>query len=309
MQPDDKLTKDTPIAPPDQFESPREESILTTNPLAGLEEDDQLFNEFEREHDLDLGRTHGGPGAPTVPAVVHGLESGSLVPRKILLAGVALTLWAGIYLGFYSGGFQGDVFNEEANYRPVAAVKVDPNSPEAMIALGQKLYTVNCVQCHQSSGLGQPGQFPPLAGSEWVVGNAPKRLTQILLHGIQGSIHVKGGAYNNAMPPWNMLKDRQIAAILTYVRQAWGNAAGPISEADMAAARKETASRTAPWTEAELLQIPEGPLSGEAAPPVPATGQPPAANANNPPTAAPGNLHVPAPPMGQGPVPVPSPKP
>ena len=84
---------------------------------------------------------------------------------------------------------------------------------------GHGVFIANCAQCHQASGLGQAGQFPPLVASEWVVGDAPKRLPNILLHGIQGTIHVKGEVYNNQMPAWaGVLSDKQISDVLTYMR-------------------------------------------------------------------------------------------
>ena len=178
-----------------------------------------------------------------------------------------------------------------------------------MAAAGQKVFTVNCVQCHQSSGLGQAGQFPPLVGSEWVVGDAPKRLQQILLHGIQGPIQVKGENYNNAMPAWNAsLTDKQIAQVLTYVRtKLGGNSAQAITEEQMKAARQETADRTDPWSEAELKAIPAGPIDG-AGSAAPAAAQPPASN--NPATNDAGANKPPAALLGQGPAtPPPSPAP
>ena len=164
-------------------------------------------------------------------------------------------------MGAYNGGLQGDVFSEEANYKPVQnGPPEDPNSQGAMIKAGQKIFTVNCAQCHQSTGLGVAGQFPPLVGSEWVLGDAPKRLQQILLHGIQGTIHVKGNTYNNAMPAWNAtLSDKQIAQVLTYVRgELGGNNAPMITAVQMDGARKLTADRTDPWSEVELKAIPAG---------------------------------------------------
>ena len=164
-------------------------------------------------------------------------------------------------MGAYNGGLQGDVYSEEANYKPVqSGPPEDPNSQGAMIKAGQKIFTVNCAQCHQSTGLGVAGQFPPLVGSEWVLGDAPKRLQQILLHGIQGKISVKGNEYNNAMPAWNVtLNDKQIAQVLTYVRGSLGgNGAPMISEKQMDEARVLTKDRTDPWSEAELKSHPGG---------------------------------------------------
>ena len=280
MKPDDKLTNDSPIAPPDHLESPREQPIRHIDPHATLEEDDDAFNEFQMpgEH-LDLL-------PPVAVNPVAGSEPFRPVPGWVIAGGALLLLWAGIYLGSYSGGFQGDVFTAEANYKPTGPVgPVDPIV--ASKGRGQKLFVANCAQCHQASGLGVAGQFPPLVASEWVIGDAPKRLPQILLHGIQGAIHVKGAVYNNAMPAWDsVLKDNQIADILTYVRgELGGNAAGPITTLEMDEARQETGGRTDPWSESELEKIPAGPIEG---------GEAPAAAATSAAGAAPSTLSNPA---------------
>lgn len=306
VTPDDGLHAHGPIAPPDAYESPREQSIIRTNPHRDLvrEEDDESFNEFNAPGEmLDLNRSHA-PGAP-------GSEGFRPVPWWAIGAAGLLLLWGGIYLGQYNGGWQGDVFNEEANYHPVSGPPEDPNSPEVMVRTGEKVFTANCVVCHQASGLGVAGQYPPLVGSEWVIGDAPKRLQQILLHGLQGTVHVKGGIYNNAMPAWNtVLTDKQIAQVLSYVRsKLGGNAAAPITEKQMDDARAQTKDRTDPWSEAELLAIPAGPIDGGAAAAdatskagatAPATGNPPNAASAAKPAAAP---------MGQGPAATPSPAP
>lgn len=108
-----------------------------------------------------------------------------------------------------------------------------------------------CAACHQPTGAGIPGAFPPLAGSE-VVQGAPERVIAIVLHGLQGPITVKGAAFNGVMAAWSQLSDAQIAAIITYERSSWGNTAPAVSADLVAAVRKATASRTSAWTMAEL---------------------------------------------------------
>ncbi len=314
--PTDNMTADGPIAPPDHLESPREESITASQPHASLEEDDDAFNEFSYPgEDLDLTRAHDAPNGTYSRTVAAGTsatayrETGTPVSWFSATAVVGLLLWGGLYLGTYSGGFEGNIFNETPNYKTTAEAPADPKDPKVMRVAGQKLFTVNCVQCHQASGLGQAGQFPPLVGSEWVVGDAPKRLTQILLHGIQGSIHVKGETYNNNMPAWNTLTDKQIASILTYIRSEWGNSAQPVAETDMDQARKETAARNDPWTEAELLKISQGPLTSQGGgntPPAPAQTAPGATTGGNPPQTGTGTTRPLAAPLGQGPGPSPA---
>jgi mono/diheme cytochrome c family protein len=118
-----------------------------------------------------------------------------------------------------------------------------------------------------------PGQFPPLVGSEWVVGGdwvADNHLVSILLHGMQGAVQVKGVTYNNAMPPWKQLKDDQIAAVLTYIRSEWGNAAAPISPEYVKSMRDKTTARTEPWSQKELKAMPAESAGTSAAPAAPA---------------------------------------
>ena len=120
---------------------------------------------------------------------------------------------------------------------------------------GKQVYSTTCAACHQVSGEGTAGVFPPLAGSEWVNGDDAK-VVRILLHGVTGPIEVAGETYNGMMPPWGgTLKDADIAAVLTYVRSAWGNKAAPVTAAKVASIRAATSSRTAPWTAAELAAV------------------------------------------------------
>ena len=114
-----------------------------------------------------------------------------------------------------------------------------------------------CFTCHQSNGLGLAGQFPPLVDSEWVLGDKPT-LIKIAMFGLMGPIKVKGVDYNLAMPPPGIppgsLTDQQIADVLTYIRNDWGNSASSISPAEVAAVRSSVKGR-APmqmWTAQEL---------------------------------------------------------
>ena len=120
-----------------------------------------------------------------------------------------------------------------------------------------------------------------MLGGDW---HGDNHLVKILLHGLQGPIQVKGDTYNGAMPPWKQLKDDQIAMILTYIRNEWGNSAPPITAEQVAKVREETADRTEPYTQAQLQAIPAVTFEavappapeGEAAP-APAEGETPPA--------------------------------
>lgn len=118
---------------------------------------------------------------------------------------------------------------------------------------GAQLYA-RCATCHQADGKGITGAFPPLAGSEWVIGK-PDAAIRILLHGLQGAITVKGAVYNNAMMAYGTgqaMTDAEVAAVLTYVRSNFGNKAAPVTAQQVATIRAATKSRNKPWTEAEL---------------------------------------------------------
>lgn len=109
-------------------------------------------------------------------------------------------------------------------------VEVHPLSLEERIVSGQKVFEINCQACHQADGMGVPGSLPPLAGSEWVNGPA-ERMAAIVLHGVEGVITVKGNKFDDVMPTFNeVLTYDEIADVMTYVRQAFGNKSSPVSK-------------------------------------------------------------------------------
>jgi mono/diheme cytochrome c family protein len=108
-----------------------------------------------------------------------------------------------------------------------------------------------CIACHQATGMGLPPVFPPLAGSEWVAKSTSIAIRNIL-HGMQGPITVKGVTYNSMMPPVAGVSDQEVADVLTYVRQSFGNQSNPVTADQVKAVRAANAARTAPWNTAEL---------------------------------------------------------
>lgn len=107
-----------------------------------------------------------------------------------------------------------------------------------MLSEGAQLYGRYCASCHQANGKGDGTRFPPLAGSDWVTGDK-KRLMQVVIHGLSGPITVNGVGYNEAMPSNAYLNDRQLASILSYIRQSWGNNAGFITTNEIPRNRKK----------------------------------------------------------------------
>lgn len=123
-------------------------------------------------------------------------------------------------------------------------------------ALGRQKYLSSCAGCHGSDGKGVPRMGPPLAGSEWVTENET-RLALILLHGMEGPLEIAGKVYDApeilpVMPSHSTMDDGNIAAILTYIRNEWGNQANPVSGRLVATTRHLNQGRVYPWTAAEL---------------------------------------------------------
>ncbi|HSI13340.1 MAG TPA: cytochrome c [Chthoniobacter sp.] len=196
--------------------------------------------------------------------------SAEVTPMPLWLTGVCgvAIAWAGIYFGLFMGGINGNVFNEYES-TPAALFPLPEKAggkgagaeaaEQSLAQQGKAVYSQVCVACHQAAGTGLPGQYPPLAGSDIVQGSE-KRVAAILLKGLQGPITVAGKPFTspNVMPAWEaQLSPKKIAAVLSFVRQEWGNKAAEISEAKIVAAKKEFAAQTASFTEATLHAIPE----------------------------------------------------
>lgn len=199
-----------------------------------------------------IGREHRDPVAEVTP-----------IPLWLTILSAATLCWAGAYLGVFHGGFSGNIYNEyqsspTALFPLPVSKDVKKGAEQGSLSLAQigKGVYAQCQPCHQASGLGVPGQFPPLVNAEYVKGGE-KRLISILLKGLQGPLTVLGKQYNNNMPAWEAaLTDKKIAAVASYIRSEWGNSAPEISEEKVASARKELADKKTPYSEAELLEIP-----------------------------------------------------
>ncbi len=124
----------------------------------------------------------------------------------------------------------------------------------------------HCSTCHLSHGKGNASVYPSLLNSPWVNGNK-ERLIKLALHGLHGKIRVNGKTYDPArgVPPMTafreLLNDEELAAVLTFVRNSWGNQAEPVDASSVARIRAETKGRFTVWTPAELTK--EHPLELE----------------------------------------------
>ena len=184
-------------------------------------------------------------------------EGFSLTPIFIVFLFCGFGFWAGLYLTQNSGNFAPSAFDLNA---PKASLAGGPVAFEPDAAKGEKLFLANCAACHQATGLGVPGAFPPLVKSVWVTGSED-RLVKAILAGLAGEIEVNGVKYNGNMPNIGAgLKDAQIAHIATYVRQAWGNVAEPVMDTKVTEVRKAIGNR-AQYSPADLLK--EHPLEAK----------------------------------------------
>jgi mono/diheme cytochrome c family protein len=144
--------------------------------------------------------------------------------------------------------------------------RVDTTSLREMVVLneegqkqfvsGRQLYLTTCANCHGTDGKGLSRFAPPLIGSEWVLGDE-KRLSLILLHGLEGPVEVNGKRYDvpeilPVMPSHSTMTDDGIAAVLTYIRNEWGNNGGTISRRTVGMTRVMSQGRVTPWTAEEL---------------------------------------------------------
>ncbi|WP_152560140.1 c-type cytochrome [Hymenobacter sp. IS2118] len=107
--------------------------------------------------------------------------------------------------------------------------------PAASLALGKTLYVQNCLSCHQADGGGVDRMNAPLTKTTWVLGDKTP-LVKVLLNGMQG-VEIDGERYANVMPAFDYLTDQQIADVLTYVRNSFGNKATAVKAAEVKAVR------------------------------------------------------------------------
>jgi len=121
-------------------------------------------------------------------------------------------------------------------------------------ANGEQIFAAHCAACHQATGQGIPGAFPPLAGSKWVAADDPNLPLAIVHDGLSGEIEVAGATYNGVMPPFKgTLSSEEIAAVLTYARHEWGNNANSI-DVSVVEKHNESFGNRGSWTVDELKQ-------------------------------------------------------
>ena len=174
-------------------------------------------------------------------------ESNRPLPWFLVMSLGAMAMWGAFYIVSTPSG-ENSAYGDQRTVADLRPAVVSTGASGAAPAVdGKQLYNAKCVACHQSTGMGVAGVFPPVAASEWVLGDE-KILTNILLHGVNGEMIVKGNKSNGAMPAWKSLSDDELAAVLTYIRSDWGNAAPPIKAETIKSQRELTKARTEPYS-------------------------------------------------------------
>ncbi len=187
--------------------------------------------------------------------------------REPKVGHIPTPLWAVTLLGLFAfvgisrlvdsgGAFDPNVYGSYQDFAKVEIAHPPANIPPELIK-GKQVFGKNCAACHQASGQGLAPLFPPLAGSDWVNADGHARIIRIVLNGLQGPIKVSGKDYNNNMVPWkDSLKDDEIANVLSYVRNTWGNKGSLVTPEEVKAIRAKEAGKSEQWTAADLLAIP-----------------------------------------------------
>ncbi|MDB5806244.1 MAG: cytochrome c, class [Betaproteobacteria bacterium] len=140
----------------------------------------------------------------------------------------------------------------------LAAIAITPSAHAQSADAGAKVYAANCAACHQASGAGLPGAFPPLAGHFPSLLKQPdgrNYIAKAVLFGVEGSITVNGATFAGSMPPWKALSDGELAAVLNYVGTAFDNKAQlpadfkPYTADDLKAARAQALTPAAVYAQ------------------------------------------------------------
>lgn len=186
---------------------------------------------------------------PTVSADTKG-SSWPFVLLIVLLFGCFL------HVENTGGAFRADVFQAGMKTPPP---QTDEPEPVKLYKRGAAVYAGGCVGCHQATGLGSvPLNFPPLAGSEWVLREKPDRVIRIVMNAVEGPIKVKDVVYDNpAMLAFrDVYNDYDIAAVLTYIRgnKDWGNGASYVTPQQVKAVRDGTAAMGSQKWRVETLE-------------------------------------------------------
>jgi mono/diheme cytochrome c family protein len=122
--------------------------------------------------------------------------------------------------------------------KPASPAQTKPGL-QASLDRGKQVYLQQCLACHQADGGGVQNMNPPLVKTKWVLGDKTT-LVQVVLKGMTGEVDIDGDTYHNVMAPHSELTDQQIADVLTYIRNNFGNKARAVTAGEVKAIRAKT---------------------------------------------------------------------
>lgn len=193
-------------------------------------------------------------------------ELNNPIPYSVSAVILGLTIWSVAYIFWTS-----HTLEKNAELEQLASVtrttSTEPAAPPAntttLVAKksskavnGKAIYSASCSSCHQATGKGLAGVFPPLDASSWVSSDDHNLPVQIIAKGLKGKINVAGTDYNGIMPAFaGSLSNEELAAVITYIRGAWSNKSSKVTTADVELSLTQFNSQTQPWDgEAQLIK-------------------------------------------------------
>lgn len=212
-------------------------------------------------------------GAPTggkpaeqakAPSVAVKEDGGEPVVRRdavpVLLIGLlgALVYWGNMHIVEHGGELDARVHSPYRSFKEISDLQPKDEDRKRFERGFRVYHKPACVSCHQSDGNGSAAlNAPPLVRSEWVLEKDPSRLIRIVLHGLSGPIKVLDKEYGAvAMLGWkDTLTDQEIADVLTYIRNDWGNKAPVVKVEQVTKIREETKGHTGYMTAADLEKV------------------------------------------------------
>jgi len=181
------------------------------------------------------------------------------VPVWLIILTLVLVYWGAVHFDQHGGWFNRKVYEPYVSISDVERFYPGPGTgPD--LKRGRALFEINCALCHNPDGMGRPNQAPPLAGSEWVLAEGVNRLIRIPQVGLTGPVEVNGQPYNFSSGMSGMgapYSDDDLAAVLSYIRSAWGNKASPVTAEQVKKVRADLAGHSQPYTADELKGLPE----------------------------------------------------